>query len=140
MPMHGESREIVRSQIGIQEFLVIDSAPLTDKSKEGQFAKDAGALAVAGNYDMVVDVAGLTNVDVILNTSAVTGTVAPSVFATYADGSTSKVAGTGGANFIATTRQTISVANLKGERKLIVRIPIDATESVTLSQAEVNGK
>lgn len=124
---------------GLNEFLVIDTAPAGATSLIGTLLKDAGALTVAGTYDCYVNAPGIASLDIYLAPSALAGTVTPSAFVTYADKVTSKTAVAGFSAFVGTTQQT-GTATLKGELQVIVRIVVAAASAVTMTRAEVNGK
>lgn len=124
---------------GLQEYLVIDSAPVGAKNLEGTLLKDAGSLAVAGLYRCYVDVPGLATVYAELKPSAVTGTFAPSFYSTFTDQSTARTTATGAANFAAATAQSLSIA-LAGERRCIVEFTIPGGGSINFAtRAEAVG-
>jgi hypothetical protein len=131
----GRDQTVVR---GLQEFLVIDSAP-AGAGVVGQLLKDVGNLTVAGTYQCYVDVPGLANVYAELKPSAVSGTFAPSFFSTYADGVTARTTAAGAANFAAATAQSLTIT-LAGERRCIVQFTIPGGGSINFStRAEATG-
>jgi hypothetical protein len=131
---------------GMQQKLVVTST--TASLTAAQFEACVGlplsgqTLTVAGTYICDTDITGLRRLEVPLRASAVTGTITPSVFTTYADGTTSKTVSTpAGAGMAAGVRQTPAFADgvILGEANLRVQIVVAAVSSVTFDQAEING-
>lgn len=132
----GRDQTIVR---GFQEYLVIDSAPVGAKTLEGTLLKDAGSLAIAGTYLCYVDVPGLATVYAEVKPSAVSGSVTPSFYSTYHDGTTARTTASGAAAFVAGTAQSLSIA-LAGEKRCIFSFTVPGAGSINFAtRAEALG-
>jgi hypothetical protein len=126
---------------GIHQPLKITSAPASVlDSLKGQTLIGAGLLNVAGVYECRVDTRGISDVEVNIKptATAVVGSFAPTLASYYFDDSTTKST-SAGANFVASTLQTLTIATLKGVRSIKLTFTIPGGGSVTFAQAEVNG-
>lgn len=139
MSMKGIGEKIQQAAIGLQELLRFDAVP-NGSTILGKLGLEVGEIDLEGTYDAHLDVAGCADAEVHIRASAVTGTVTPSAFITYADGVTSKAALTddGAGGLVADERRTFSIADLKGVRRVVVRLVIDTGGAVTLDQFEAN--
>lgn len=140
-----------RSQIGaaaagVQDYLTISAVP--SGSSPGHLealvgAKLSGAtLNVAGSYLVDLDIRGLRRCELHLKASAVSGTVTPSAYTTYKDGTTQKTVSTpAGGALSAGVRQSLAFADgeLRGEAVLRLAITVAGGASATFDQAELNG-
>lgn len=120
-----------------QDHLIIDSAPgiyANNKNIVGQRLIDAGALDVAGVYRCIILTDALTNIDILLKPSAVTGVATLTGAARLmANGVELMEAVTAGVAFVAGTAQTISLTNIRGVCKVAVDITVSGGGSVTFA-------
>lgn len=138
----GNGESVEQAARGIQELLTVNSAsvPLTSAQQSLPLVS-AGSFATAGDYYADISVRGLTDLEVHVRASAVAGTVTPSAYATYADGTTSKTAATdsGSGALVAAARRTFTINNLRGVSVVRFKFVVAGASSVTFDQAEANG-
>lgn len=98
-------------------------------------------LAAAGTYTILIDTAGLGKIELHMKVSAVTGSCPIAFAATYADGSTVKIASTpAGGNLAANTQQDLVIAGLYGVKQCKITITIPGGGSAgPFTVAEFNG-
>lgn len=87
-----------------------------------------------GDYECDLPTHQMSDIDVTLKPSAVTGTIPVQIHAMYWNRIGYK-SSTSGTNFVAGTSQVLSVASLKGVQMVRIRFQIGAGESVTFDNS-----
>jgi hypothetical protein len=130
--------------LGLQQRLTLVSVP--DGAQEQYLGRSIVGLVlnVAGDYEAELDTSGLGSLEVHLKPAAVGGgAVVPSLYATYADGTTLKLVSTpAGLAFGGGVLRTYAFT-LKGESKVVVAFtlaPGDSLDFSGSSLAEANGR
>jgi hypothetical protein len=131
---------------GTQQYLVISDVPSGSTASHREALMGAllknHTLNVAGAYVCDIDIRGLRRCELHLRASDVTGTVTPSAYTTYCDGTTQKtVSAPAGDALVAAARQSLVFAEgeLVGESTLRLTITVGGGASATFDQAEING-
>lgn len=142
MGKRGPGDRLNQSATGEQALLRLDAASVSVSltTQVGKCLVEIGAIGTAGTYFCDVDVTGTTDVEIHVRASAIAGTVTPSAYVTYIDGTTSKVALTdsGAGALAAATRRTFTGSSLKGARNVRFQFIVAAASSVTFDQGEFN--
>lgn len=120
-----------------------------DASLVGKTLTAAGALTVAGNYDILIPLSGIgSRLEVHLTATIGASTATSALSTTYfippaslstPSAWTNKTAATGTGALTSTVRQSLVISNLAGEQFAWLRITLGATPNVTFTQAEYNG-
>jgi hypothetical protein len=97
----------------------------------------AGVLNVPGTYECEVLCDGWNVLEAAVRVSAVTGNVIPYLRTRWADKTTRLESA--GVNLVASTPQTLSLTNLRGQRKAYLVFTLAPGDSVTFDRAEFNG-
>jgi hypothetical protein len=121
-----------------QGVLVLTSAPDPVRGLLGSDLSTVGALTAVGDYEAEILSDGWATVSAHVRASAVTGTVRPVLITKWNNRTTRDT--TGAADFVATTRQSLTLSNLNGQRRAYLTFSVGAAESVTFDQAEFNGQ
>lgn len=143
MPRKGPGARLDQSATGEQDLLRLDGCTTSiSNSLLGKTLVELGSITQVGTLHCDIDVTGMADVEVHVRASAVTGTVTPSCFTTYADGATSKTALTdsGAGDFVANVARTFSISGLKGVKNVRFQFVIGAGEAITFDRAEFNGR
>lgn len=130
--------------VGGRQNVIRGSGTLPDAAEPSTPAALAGVTLSTGTYNYSIPVDGAGAVDVVLRTSAATGTGLSStatIQATLNDGVTLKGSTTAAsATFVNGTAQILSLTALRGEKVVNLRIVVPATSSVTFDQAEFSAR
>lgn len=120
------------------------SGALPDAAEPSTPAAITGIAWPTGTYNFSIPVSGAGAVDVVLRTSASTGTGLSStatIQATLNDGVTLKGSTTAtSATFVNGTAQILSLVALRGEKVVNLRLVVPATSSVTFDVAEYSAR
>jgi hypothetical protein len=128
-----------QSFLGMQEELVWDTVPVTAaQSLIGQLVRGS-VLTVNGVYTCKVDIGGMTAIEAHLTATLAAATSTTSGGTTYNDEVTIKQAFAGVGAMVSATRQTITIAAVKGERFALIIVTIAAAGTATFTQGEING-
>ncbi len=143
-----EAQKYQQSAFFAQDRLVITAVPAGASSGLiGKTLVEAGALTVAGAYECLVPITGLrTELQVHLTATIAAGTASSALNtlfhvtnATTPSTWINKTAGTGAGSLTTTTRQSSSIATLRGEQLARVTITLASSPNVTFTMAEYNG-
>lgn len=147
MPL-SEMNRYMQSAFGAQDRLVITAVPAAASAGlVGQNLANAGALTVAGTYELLIPLSGLTTVlEVHLTATISAGTVASSLNTLFCVTNaaspstwTNKTAGTGTGSLVTGTRQTSQITSLRGEQFARLTLTLGGSPNVTFTLAEFNG-
>lgn len=137
-----------QSAWGAQDQIVLTAVPASAaQSLIGKNLTTAGALTVAGTYECLVPLTGLTSIlEVHLTATITAGTVASALNTLYYVTNaaapstwTNKTAGTGTGSLSTTVRQTSTITTLRGEQYARLTLTLASSPNVTFTQAEYNG-
>jgi len=140
--------KLLQSALGGQDYLRYASVPATatqvvtaTTGEPGQRLIDTPKITVAGTYTAIVSLAGMvTQLEIWLTATIVSGTVTTSVATLFKDKTTAKTSGSGSGVMANATRQNLNITNPSGEQYAVVTIVVTgATPDVTFTQAEYNG-
>jgi hypothetical protein len=121
-----------------QGVLVLTTVPDLARGLLGRDLSDLGVINVVGTYECEVITDNWATLSAHVRVSAVSGTVRPLLITKWNNRTTRD--SVGAADFVATTRQSLQLTNLNGQRRAFLTFTIDATEAVTFDQAEFNGQ
>lgn len=143
-----DTQKLQQAAFGTQNLLVLVGVPAgAPGSLVGTALVDAGALTVAGNYDVLVPLSGIvTKLEVHLKATIGSGTASSALNTTYflsnaANPSSwvAKTAGTGAGSLTTTVLQSSSISTIVGEQYAWLRITLASSPNVTFTQGEYNG-
>jgi hypothetical protein len=120
-----------------QHYLIVTNAG-NQKGLLGKALVTLGSLG-PGTYECEISVEGMAECSVHLRCSAVTGTVTPVFETRWLDG-TQRATAPGATAFAVNTAQTLTLTNLKGQKKAYVVITIGGSAALTFNRAEFNGQ
>jgi hypothetical protein len=132
----------------MQDQLILVAGPATlPGALIGKRLLDLGALTIAGNYDCLIPLEGMSNrVEVHITATIAGGTATTDLDTLFyvtnaADPATwtLKQAGTGDGALTTTVRQTSQLTTLAGEKFARCRIVLGGSPNVTFTLAEYNG-
>jgi len=121
-----------------QGILALTKAPDIARGLLGRDLSELGSLTAVGDYEAEILTDGWATVSAHVRVSAVTGTVRPLLITRWNDGTTRDT--TGSTDFVANTRQSLTLSNLNGQRRAFVTFSVGAAEAATFNQAEFNGQ
>lgn len=133
---------------GMQDLLVLVAVPAgASPGLVGTQLVHAGALTVAGTYDCLVPLTGVTIKGELHLTATITsGSASSAVHTLYfvsdmLDPSSwvTKTAWSSAGALTTTVRQTVSLSTFAGEQFSLLRLTLASTPNVTFTQAEYNG-
>jgi hypothetical protein len=133
---------------GAQDRLVLVSVPAAAaQSLVGKNLVDCGALTVAGTYEVLIPLSGIsTALEVHLTATIAAGTVSSALNTLYYVSNASspstwvnKTAGSGAGSLTTTTRQSSTISTLRGEQFARMTLTLASSPNVTFTQAEYNG-
>jgi len=133
---------------GVQDLLVLVSVPAA--ADQGLLYKqliNAGPLTVAGTYDCLVPLTGMTvKAELHLTATIASGSASSAVHTLYyiqdmlnPSSWVTKTAWSSAGALTTTVRQTATLSTFAGEQFSLVRITLASTPNVTFTQAEYNG-
>lgn len=143
-----EMQKYMQAAFGTQDRIVITAVPSTAAGGlVGKTLVEAGALTVAGTYECLVPLTGLTSLlEVHLTATITAGTVTSSLNTLYYVSNatspstwTNKTAGTGTGSLSTTVRQTSTLSTLRGEQFARLTLTLASSPNVTFTQGEFNG-
>jgi hypothetical protein len=143
-----EVKKFEQSAWGAQDRLVITAVPAAAaQSLVGKPLSSAGPLTVAGDYDVLVPLAGMVSELQVHLTATITAGTASTALHTlfYVENAqlpsswVTKTAGSGAGALTTTVRQTSTIATLRGEQLALLRITLASSPNVSFTQAEYNG-
>lgn len=143
-----EAQKYQQSAFGTQDLITLVTVPAAASGDlVGKTLTGAGALTVAGDYECLIPLSGLTSfVEVHLIATIAAGTVSSAMHTLYyvADaanpaGWTNKTAATGTGSLTSTVRQTSTLTSLRGEQFARLKLTLASSPNVTFTQGEFNG-
>lgn len=143
-----EMNRYMQAACGAQDRIVIAAVPSGAAGDlVGKYLSDAGALTVAGAYECLIPLSGLTTIlEVHLTATIAAGTASTALNTLFyvsnaANPSvwTNKTAGTGAGSLSTTVRQTSTISTLRGEQFARLTITLASSPNVTFTQAQYNG-
>jgi hypothetical protein len=143
-----ETQRFNQSAWGAQDLLVLTAVPAAaSQALVGRELTMAGALTVAGTYEVLVPLSGMVSVlEVHLTATISAGTVSSALNTLFRvnDGAapstwTNKTAGSGAGALASGTRQTSQLTTLRGEQYARLTLTLGGSPNVTFTQAEYNG-